>query len=111
MEAASAELVGSPPEVASRVRHGGFLLDAQLFAPASFGISAAEAAAMDPQQRLLLELGYSALHNTSMVKSALLGSNVAVNVGQWASEFASVLAGTAAGRSVYASTGYSVPCR
>ena len=60
----------------------------------------AEAAAMDPQQRMLLELGYAALHGAGMVRSTLLGSITAVNTGQWASEFANVLAGTAAGRSV-----------
>merc|ERR1711903_38367 len=42
-----------------------------------------------------------------MAKADLLGSVVAANVGQWASEFASVLLGTPAGRSVYASTGFS----
>ena len=62
---------------------------------------------MDPQQRQLLERGYSALHGAGMVKSTLLGSGAAVNVGQWASEFGSVLLRTPAGRSVYASTGFS----
>ena len=31
VEAAALDLVGSPSEVASRVRHGGFLCDAELF--------------------------------------------------------------------------------
>ena len=109
---AAANLVGSPPEVASRVRHGGFVLGAELFEHGFFSISAAEASAMDPQQRQLLERGYAALHSSGMRKGSLLGAVVAVNVGQWASEFGSVLVRTAAARSVYASTGFacSVTC-
>ena len=42
-----------------------------------------------------------------MTKNTLLGSVTAVNVGQWASEFGGVLLRSAAGRSVYASTGSS----
>ena len=111
-QAAARPLVGSPPEVASRVRHGGFLRGAELFEHGFFGISAAEAAAMDPQQRQLLERGYTALHAAGGRRGTLLGAVVAVNVGQWASEFGSVLVRTPAGRSVYASTGFacSVTC-
>ena len=79
---------------------------AELFQHGAFGISAAEASAMDPQQRLLLERGYEALHGAGLGRRELLGSTIAVNVGQWESEFASVVVRTAAGRSVYASTGY-----
>ena len=107
VNAAARDLVGSPPAVASRVRHGGFLRDAELFAHGFFTISAAEAAAMDPQQRQLLEHGYSALHTAGRSKASLLGDIIAVNVGQWQSEFCGVLLGTPAARSVYASTGFS----
>ena len=107
VERAALDLVGSPAEVASRVRHGAFLRNAELFAHGFLSISAAEAAAMDPQQRQLLERGYSSLHVAGLPKAALLGAVVAANVGQWASEFGSVLMGTPAGRSVYASTGFS----
>ena len=62
---------------------------------------------MDPQQRQLLECGYSALHSAGLSKVALLGAVVGVSIGQWQSEFGSVLLGTPAGRSVYASTGFS----
>merc|ERR1712023_49269 len=62
---------------------------------------------MDPQQRQLLERGYLALHAAGMPKAALLGAVVGVSIGQWQSEFGSVLLGTPAGRSVYASTGFS----
>ena len=62
---------------------------------------------MDPQQRQLLERGYLTLHAARLSKAAVLGGVVAVSVGQWQSEFGSVLLGTPAGRSVYASTGFS----
>ena len=62
---------------------------------------------MDPQQRKMLESGYTALHSAGMPKGDLLGATIAVNVGQWASEFATVVIGSPLGRSVYASTGFS----
>ena len=107
VEQAAEQLGGVTPEVASRVRHGGFMQNAELFEHGFFSISAAEASAMDPQQRQLLERGYAALHGAGATKSSLLGAVVAVGVGQWASEFCGVLMGTPAGRSVYASTGFS----
>ena len=112
LEQAAHDLHGTLPEVASRVRHGAFLHDAELFHTSFFGISVAEAAAMDPQQRQLLELGYSVLHHAGLSRMMLLGTTVAVAVGQWKSEFGSVLMSTPAGRSVYASTGFecSVTC-
>jgi NAD(P)-dependent dehydrogenase (short-subunit alcohol dehydrogenase family) len=94
-------------EVASRVRHGAFMQNTELFEHRFFSVSAAEASAMDPQQRQLLERGYAALHDAGMTKGALLGALVGVSVGQWASEFDKVLMGMPAGRSVYASTGSS----
>ena len=90
---------------AACVRHGGFVSGAQRFDSRAFGLSPAEAGAMDPQQRLLLERGYEALHGAGLSRRELLGSTIAVSVGQWESEFASVIVRTALGRSVYASTG------
>ena len=62
---------------------------------------------MDPQQRQLLERGDSSMHTAGLSKAVLLGAVVGVNVGQWQSEFGSVLIRTPAGHSVYASTGFS----
>ena len=104
-------LVDSPPEVRSRVRHGGFLISAELFEHTSFSISAAEAAAMDQQQRQLLERGYASLHAAGLSRSSLMGAVVAVNVGQWASS-TNRADGCACWASVYAATGFacSVTC-
>ena len=107
IEEAAAACVGMAPEVASRVRHGGFMENAELFEHVFFGISAAEASAMDPQQRMLLERGYTALHTMGHTKASMLGAVIAVGVGQWSSEFESVLMSSPAGRSVYASTGFN----
>ena len=110
--AALATLNSAAPEVSRRARHGGFLQGATLFDARRFGVSAAEALAMDPQQRLLLERGYAALHGGGLVRSNLLDSTTAVHVGQWESEFTSVLWSGPLGHSVYASTGAtcSVTC-
>eukprot|EP00966_Prymnesium_polylepis_P200705 4650675-Prymnesium_polylepis.1 len=98
---------GLAPEVAARVRYGGFVQNAQLFEHTFFGISASESLAMDPQQRMLMELSYESLHEAGRSKASLLGSGIAVNVGQWESEFKEVLMATPAGNSVYASTGFT----
>ena len=67
--------------VASRARHGGFMVGAQLFDGAVFGVSAAESASIDPQQRLLLEGGYAALHASGLGRAELSGSDTSVYVG------------------------------
>ena len=105
-EDAAQFLRGRTPEVASRARHGAFLLGAELFDHAPFNLSTAEAAAMDPQQRQLLERGYAAFHDAGSSTLALMGANIAVNIGQWASEFSFVMLATPAGRGVYAATGF-----
>eukprot|EP00964_Phaeocystis_antarctica_P024070 scaffold13467_cov51-Phaeocystis_antarctica.AAC.2 len=87
-----------------RMRHGGFLQQAELFDNRFFGISPAEAGVMDPQQRLLLERGYEALHTGGLRKDSLMGSATGVFVGVWACEYSAVLRRSAAGRSVYAAT-------
>ena len=44
--------------VAARVRHGGFVLGAELFDHTTFSLLLLESSCMDPQQRLLMEHGY-----------------------------------------------------
>ena len=78
--------------LSSRMRHGGFVVGAELFDAAVFGISAAEAAAMDPQQRLLLERGWEALHGAELTRSTLAGSLVGVFVAISANDYAQLTA-------------------
>ena len=107
VEQAIQDISGFPPEVMGRVRNGAFLHSAELFKHSCFNISWAEAVATDPQQRQLLECGYTALHASGMRRSTLLGAVIAVNVGQWASEFSNIVMSSPTGRSVYATTGFS----
>ena len=93
--------------IASRVRHAGFVLGAELADNAAFAISSAEMAAMDPCQRLVLEHGYKTLHGASMDRSGLCGSLAGVFLGFAGTEFGQVLSSTPAGGSVYAATGSS----
>ena len=63
-----------PEPIASRVRHGGFLLECSLVDNTAFGVSPAEAASMDPQQRLLMEHGYTALHEAGLERKKNISS-------------------------------------
>ena len=77
LEAADAlgEIIGQ------RVRHGGFMREAELFDNARFSVSPAEAIAMDPQQRLLMEYGYEAFHGAGLDKAALNNTLTGIFVG------------------------------
>ena len=97
-----------PEPIASRVRHGGFLLECSLVDNAAFGVSPAEAASMDPQQRLLLERGYSALHEAGLDRSGLNGRPTGIFLGIASNDYQAVLASSPAGGSVYAATGSSM---
>lgn len=94
--------------VASRVRHLGYVRDAELADNALFGVSSSETLAMDPCQRLVLERGYAALHDTALGRSALIGSLTGTFLGFAGSGFDLVLAASPAGSSVYAATGSSL---
>ena len=77
--------------VASRVRHLGFVRDAELADNAAFGVSHSEASAMDPCQRLVLERGYAALADADLKRAALNGSLTGVFLGFAGTDFSRVL--------------------
>lgn len=79
----------SRPSTPGRImtRWGGFLDGIEDFDAGFFGISPREAERLDPQQRLLLETAWEALEDAGLDTDALDGSNTAVFVGQWLSDF------------------------
>jgi len=94
--------------IGQRVRHGGFLRDAELFDNARFSVSPAEAIAMDPQQRVLMEYGYDAFHSAGLDKAALNGTITGVFIGIANQDWAEYVKTSPMGRSVYAATGASL---
>ena len=98
-------ILGMSEPARSRVRHGGFLCEAECFDAARFAVSSAEAAAMDPQQRLVLEQGYESLHSSGSGRAALDGSGAGVFLGIQAAEFGAVLGRSPLASGVYAATG------
>lgn len=72
-------------------RRGGFLDRMDLFDAEFFGISPREAQVIDPQQRVLLEIAWEALEDAGLDVPQLEGSETAVYIGQWVSDFESRL--------------------
>ena len=97
-----------PEPIASRVRHLGFVCNAQLMDNAAYAVPSSEAAAMDPCQRLVLEHGYAALYDAEFDRGSLARSLTGVFLGFASTEFNQVLAASPLGGSVYAATGASV---
>nr|WP_020406515.1 type I polyketide synthase [Hahella ganghwensis] len=71
------------PAVPGKVstKWAGFVDGIDLFDPALFGVSAAEAPEIDPQQRMLLETSWRLIENAGWQKQQLAGSDTGVFIG------------------------------
>lgn len=68
-------------------RRGGFVGRLEDFDAMFFGIAPRDAERLDPQQRLLLETAWESLEDAGIDAIALQGSDTAVFMGQWTSDF------------------------
>ena len=68
---------------------GGYFLDGQPedFDPTFFNITPIEAQWLDPQQRKMLEVSYECLESAGVTLQSIAGSNTAVFVGSFTSDY------------------------
>ncbi|KXJ87198.1 hypothetical protein Micbo1qcDRAFT_151968 [Microdochium bolleyi] len=86
---------------------GGYFLDGALedFDPTFFNITPVEAMWMDPQQRKILEVAYEALESGGQTLESVAGSNTAVFVGSFTSDYQQMSIRDTDFRHNYAATG------
>ncbi|KAI9655990.1 MAG: Type I Iterative PKS [Bathelium mastoideum] len=86
---------------------GGYFLDgtAEDFDPTFFGITPIEAMWLDPQQRKMLEVTYECLESAGLSLEAVKGSNTAVFVGSFTSDYQQMSTKDGDFRHNYAATG------
>jgi acyl transferase domain-containing protein len=97
----SGELYGQDREGPGtpRARKGGFVYDATDFDAAFFGVDPEEAVLLDPQQRLLLQTAWEACERALIAPGSLDGSPTGVFTGIAFSDYATIAAAAALGRS------------
>lgn len=79
---------GDDPNGTNNHRGGHFISqDLSDFDHSFFRLSPQQAAAMDPQQRLLLEMSYEAIENAGMTLELCAGSNTAVYIAGFTTDF------------------------
>ncbi|KAL8937353.1 MAG: hypothetical protein Q9216_004470 [Gyalolechia sp. 2 TL-2023] len=86
---------------------GGYFLDGNLedFDPTFFGITQVEAMWMDPQQRKILEVCYECLESAGLTLDTVSGTNTAVFVGSFTSDYQQMSICDPDFRHAYAATG------
>lgn len=86
---------------------GGYFLDDRLenFDPTVFGITPIEAQWLDPQQRKMLEVSYECFESTGLTLESIAGSNTAVFVGSFTSDYQQMSTKEPDFRHNYAATG------
>ncbi|KAL8847079.1 MAG: hypothetical protein Q9221_007866 [Calogaya cf. arnoldii] len=86
---------------------GGYFLDEELenFDPTFFGITPVEAMWMDPQQRKILEVCYECLESAGLTLDSVSGTNTAVFVGSFTSDYQQMSIRDPDFRHNYAATG------
>lgn len=86
---------------------GGYFLDGALedFDPTFFNITPIEAMWMDPQQRKIIEVAYECLESGGLTLDAVAGSNTAVFIGSFTSDYQQMSIRDTDFRHNYAATG------
>ena len=86
---------------------GGYFLNGQLenFDPAAFNITPVEAQWLDPQQRKMLEVSYECLESAGLTLDSVAGSETAVFIGSFTSDYQQMSTKEPDFRHNYAATG------
>ena len=89
---------------------GGYFLDGDLadFDPSFFGMTPIEAMWLDPQQRKMLEVSYECLESAGLSLDQVAGSNTAVFVGSFTSDYQQMSTRETDFRHNYTATGVDV---
>ena len=86
---------------------GGYFLDGQIedLDPTAFNITPVETQWLDPQQRKMLEVSYECLESAGLTLDSVAGSNTAIFVGSFTSDYQQISTKEPDFRPNYAATG------